>query len=83
MKARRFTAGMRAVLLRRTAFLAVLVSGLALCASAVHGVSGMDTSLQLAAATTERPAFAADRQPPGWDCPGHRGHGRDDDRRLI
>ena len=41
---------MRAPLLRRTAFLAVLGTGLGLTAAGVHGLSGMDTSLQLAAA---------------------------------
>ena len=67
---------MRALLLRRAAFVAVLVTGLALCASAVHGVSGMDTSLQLAASSsTERPTFVSQPQPPS-DCPG--GHHGDD-----
>ena len=62
---------MRALMLRRAAFLAVLVTGLALCVSAVHGVSGMDTSLQLAASTTtERPTFVSHRPPPPG-CPGH------------
>ena len=72
---------MRALLLRRAAFVAVLVTGLALCASALHGVSGMDTSLQLAASTPERPVFAVERQqPPRGDCPSHY---RDGDRRLT
>jgi hypothetical protein len=52
---------MRALLLRRTAFLAVLGSGLALTASAVHGVSGMGRELELAAVSQERPAFVHDR----------------------
>ena len=52
---------MRALLFRRTAFLAVLVSGLALTASAVHGVSGMERDLQLAAVSQDRPAFVHDR----------------------
>ena len=72
---------MRALLLRRAAFVAVLVTGLALCASAVHGVSGMDTSLQLAASTPERPVFAVERQQPPRDCPGHHRDG-DRDRRV-
>jgi hypothetical protein len=41
---------MRAPLLRRTAFLAVLGTGLGLTAAGVHGLSGIDSSLQLAAA---------------------------------
>jgi hypothetical protein len=48
--------GMRAPLLRRSAFLAVLGTGLGLTAAGVHGVSGMDSSLQLAAAPTSAPA---------------------------
>jgi hypothetical protein len=44
---------MRALLLRRTAFLAVLATGLGLTASGINGLSGMDTSLKLAAATHE------------------------------
>ena len=63
---------MRALLLRRTAFLAVLVTGLALIASAVHGVSGMDRELQLAAVShQERPTFVRD-QPHVRDCDGVR-----------
>ncbi len=58
---------MRALLLRRTAFLAVLVTGLALTASAVHGLSGIDRELQLAAVSQEhRPTFVNDRP----DCDG-------------
>jgi hypothetical protein len=63
---------MRALLLRRTAFLAVLVTGLALIASAVHGVSGMDRELELAAVSNqERPTFVRDE---------HRWGGCDDRR---
>ena len=63
---------MRALLLRRTAFLAILVTGLALTASAVHGLSGMDRSLQLAAVTRQEPTtLVGDREP---DCPGHQRH---------
>ena len=62
---------MRALLLRRTAFLAVLVSGLALTASAVHGLSGMDHELQLAAVSQERPSFVTERHH-GPDCDGWR-----------
>jgi hypothetical protein len=56
---------MRALLLRRTAFLAILVTGLGLTASAVHGLSGMDRSLELAAVSHERPSYVHDRGP---DC---------------
>lgn len=58
---------MRALLLRRTAFLAVLVTGLGLTASAVHGLSGMDRDLQLAAVTQERPTFVDDDRGPDCD----------------
>jgi hypothetical protein len=71
---------MRVLLLRRAAFVAVLVTGLALCLSALHGVSGMDSSLQLAASTSVRPTFAADRQPQR-DCPDH--HRDRGDRRVV
>jgi len=60
---------MRALLLRRTAFIAILVTGLGLTGSAVHGLSGMDRSLELAAVTQDRPAFVSDRGGP--DCDGH------------
>jgi hypothetical protein len=68
---------MRALLLRRTAFLAVLVTGLALTASAVHGVSGMDRELQLAAVSQDRPTFVTDRHH-GPDCD----RWREPDRRV-
>ena len=58
---------MRALLLRRTAFVAVLVSGLALTGSAVHGLSGIDQELQLAAVSHDRPSFVSDRDH-GADC---------------
>jgi hypothetical protein len=44
---------MRALLLRRTAFVAILATGLGLTAAGISGLSGMDTSLKLAAATHE------------------------------
>jgi hypothetical protein len=61
---------MRALLLRRTAFLAVLATGVGLTAAGVHGLSGMDTSLKLAAATHEpKTATVGDR----WgECDGYR-----------
>jgi hypothetical protein len=61
---------MRALLLRRTAFIAILATGLGLTASAVHGLSGMDTSLKLAAATHE-PKFTPVSERWG-ECDGHR-----------
>jgi len=64
---------MRALLLRRTAFLAVLVTGLALTGSAVHGVSGMDRELELAAVSHEPPTFVHDER---RDCDGWRDQGR-------
>ena len=44
---------MRALLLRRVAFVAVLAAGLGLTAAGISGLSGMDASLKLAAATNE------------------------------
>jgi hypothetical protein len=51
---------MRALLFRRTAFIAILATGLGLTVSAVHGLSGMDRSLELAAVSQERPSFVHD-----------------------
>jgi hypothetical protein len=61
---------MRALLLRRMAFIAVLATGLGLTAAGLSGLSGMDTSLKLAAATHEpRTAPVSER----WgECDGHR-----------
>jgi len=66
---------MRALLLRRTAFLAVLVTGLGLTASGVHGLSSMSTSLELAAAPVERSVPVSDP----WDCD----HRPEPPRRLV
>jgi hypothetical protein len=44
--------------LRRTGFAAVVVTGLALTGSAVHGIGGMDSSLELAAVQEETPRTA-------------------------
>ncbi len=70
MRARGFTVGMRALLLRRTAFLATLATGVALTAAGVLGLSGMDRDLELAAVQTQQaqPSFAADRH----ECDGPR-----------
>ena len=56
-------------MLRRAAFAATLATGFGLTASAVHGLSGIDRSLQLAAVTQERPAYASDT---GSKCDRHR-----------
>ena len=74
---------MRALLFRRTAFLAVLVTGLGLTVSAVHGLSGIDRELELAAVSQQQqlqPTFVNDRPdcdgrraPDGWrEPPAHR-----------
>ena len=61
-------------LLRRTGFAVTLVTGLALTGSAVQGVSGMDTRLELAAsAPAERQVLIADRDRPHDGCDDH-GH---------
>ena len=64
--------------LRRTGFAVTLVTGLLLTASAVNGVSGMDTTLELAASTPERPVLVSYRDT-GRDwggCDRARDHGR-------
>jgi hypothetical protein len=70
---------MRALLLRRLGFATTLLTGLALTGSAVHGVSGMDTSLQVAATVPERPVLVSDHERDRADdwCDGPR-----DERRL-
>jgi hypothetical protein len=70
---------MRALLLRRTAFLAVLVTGLALTASALHGLTDMDRELQLAAVPQERPTFVSEQHRGGPECDGPR---REPSRRV-
>jgi hypothetical protein len=58
---------MRAPLLRRTAFLATLATGIGLTAAGISGLSSVDTSLKLAAATNEaRTAPVSDRW--GGEC---------------
>jgi hypothetical protein len=71
---------MRAFTLRRLGFATTLLSGLVLTASAVHGVSGMDTSLELAAAPSARPVLVShpERGSAHGGCDGPR-----DERRLI
>jgi hypothetical protein len=59
-------AGMRT--LRRTGFAATLVTGLLLTASAVNGVSAMDTTLELAASTPERPMLVSHRDADWGGC---------------
>jgi len=54
------------LLLRRSAFAAVVVSGVALLATGVRGVAGMDTDLQLAAQRTDD--APAQFRYAGWDC---------------
>ena len=56
---------MRALLLRRMAFVAVLATGVGLTVSAFHGMSGIDRELQLASVSQERlrPTFV-DHRPP-------------------
>ena len=63
--------------LRRIGFAATLVTGLFLTAFAVNGVSGMDTTLELAARTPDRPVLVSYHDDYGWDGFGDR------DRRLT
>lgn len=71
---------MPALTLRRLGFIATLLTGLLLTGSAVHGVSGMDANLELAAATTDRPALVSHHEPDRarGECDGPR-----QDRRLT
>jgi hypothetical protein len=63
---------MRAPMLRRTAYFATLATGVGLTAAGFSGLSQVDTSLKLAAATNEtRTALASDR----WDGECDRGDG--------
>jgi hypothetical protein len=54
-------------LLRRSIFAGVLVSGAALFAAGVYGITGMDTELQLAAQRTDDPPMQVRYD--GWNCP--------------
>jgi hypothetical protein len=71
---------MRALTLRRTGFAATLLTGLVLVGSAVHGLTGVNTTLEVAAATPDRAVFVAHHEPDrAWgDCDGRR-----DDRRRV
>lgn len=62
---------MRALTLRRTGFAAALVTGLLLTGSAVHGMSGVDAELELAAYAPERPVLTSyhERGRDGCDQP--------------
>lgn len=73
---------MRSQTLRRTGFAATLLTGTLLTASAVHGVSGMDTRLELAATVQDRPVLVSHHH----SAPGTGECDRDsdrDDRRLT
>jgi hypothetical protein len=63
------------LLLRRSMFAAVVVSGAALFATGVQGVAGMDTELQVAAQRIDQAPTHADYD--GWNCPD-----RPDDPRV-
>ena len=67
---------MRALVLRRMAFVAVLSTGLGLTAAGISGLSGMDTSLRLAAATNEAKTALVSERWGGcdrdWAPPRHR-----------
>jgi hypothetical protein len=66
---------MRALTLRRTGFVATLLTGFALTGAAVHGMADVDSSLQLAAAPApQRSVLVSEQHGPSWgDCkPAHR-----------
>ena len=56
------------LLLRRTTFAAVVLSGAALLAAGVQGVAGMDSELQVAAERTHDDGVMNVRYD-GWNCP--------------
>jgi hypothetical protein len=62
--------------LRRGAVAAVIVSGIALFASALQGVASMDTSLEVAASRATPPR-ALVQETPDRDCPYAEPRGRD------
>jgi hypothetical protein len=67
-------------MLRRTGFAVTLVSGLALIGSAVQGVSGMDTRLELAASPVpERSVLVVDRDRTHDGCDDYRSPARQHD----
>jgi hypothetical protein len=72
---------MSALKLRRLGFAATLLTGLALTGSAVHGVSGMDATLELAASPADRPVFVSHHHADG-ECDGPPDDRRLNDRRL-
>ena len=61
--------------MRRAGFLATLAAGVALLGASLHGLTSMDATLELAAATPTphqaSPQYVSD---PARDC--HRDHGR-------
>ena len=69
---------MSALTLRRLGFVAALLTGLVLTGSALHGVSAMDTTLELAASPPDRPVLVAHHPPDGGGggCEGPRGDWR-------
>jgi hypothetical protein len=55
------------LLLRRSTFAAVVVSGVALLATGVQGVAGLDSDLQVAAQRShDDPTYV---RYDGWNCP--------------
>ena len=56
------------LVLRRTTFAAVVLSGAALLAAGVQGVAGMDSELQVAAERTQDDGTVNVRYD-GWSCP--------------
>jgi hypothetical protein len=63
---------MRVLSLRRAGFAATLATGILLTGTALHGVSGMDTTLELAAAPDPARSVLASHHERvgGWgDCP--------------
>jgi hypothetical protein len=77
---------MPALTLRRAGFAATLLTGLVLLASGIHGLAGVDTTLQLADASSrptlvsyhDRPAMTPTTDSRWRDC-----EGRHDLRRLT
>ena len=68
-------------MLHRVGFLATLATGVGLLGASLHGMTGVDTTLKIAAAPTPSPALLHERAPVrDRDCDRfrhHRGGGRE------